>query len=56
MVVYGATNSDEVLDLNKLRDLFVEKNPDLLTYLNLKHINIIDLIDYREILQTNVSK
>ena len=41
LVVYGATNSDEVLDLNKLRDLFVEKNPDLLTYLNLKHINII---------------
>jgi len=53
LVVYGATNSDEVLDLNKLRDLFVEKNPDLLTYLNLKHINIIDLIDYREPLSSN---
>jgi hypothetical protein len=53
LVVYGATSSDEVLDLNKLRDLFVEKNPDLLTYLNLKHINIIDLIDYREPLSPN---
>lgn len=53
LVVYGATNSDEVLDLNKLRDLFVEKNPDLVNYLNLKHVNIIDLIDYREPLSSN---
>lgn len=53
LVVYGSTSSDEVLDLNKLRDSFVEKNPELVSYLNLKHVNIIDLIDYREPLTTN---
>lgn len=53
LVVYGATSSDEVLDLNKLRDLFIEKNSGLLDYLNFKHINIIDLIDYREPLYPN---
>jgi hypothetical protein len=53
LVVYGATSSDEVLDLNKLRDLFVDQNPKLINYLNLKHINIIDLIDYKEPLSTD---
>ena len=48
LVVYGATSSDEVLDLNKLRDTFIEKHKELVNYLNLKHVNIIDLIDYRE--------
>lgn len=48
LVVYGATSSDEVLDLNKLRDGFIEKNQTLINYLKLKHVNIIDLIDYRE--------
>ena len=48
LVVYGSTSSDEVLDLNKLRDTFIEKNKELVNYLNLKHVNIIDLIDYRE--------
>ena len=48
LVVYGATSSDEVLDLNKLRDSFIEKNQTLINYLKLKHVNIIDLIDYRE--------
>jgi len=48
LVIYGATSSDVVLDLNKIRDSFIEKNQKLVGYLNLKHINIIDLIDYRE--------
>jgi len=48
LVVYGSTSSDEVLDLNKLRDTFIEKHKELVNYLNLKHVNIIDLIDYRE--------
>ncbi len=53
LIVYGATSSDEVLDLNKIRDSFVENNTDLIDFLNLKHINIIDLIDYREPLAPN---
>jgi hypothetical protein len=53
LVVYGATSSDEVLDLNKLRDTFIEKHKELVDYLNLKHVNIIDLIDYREPLSSN---
>jgi hypothetical protein len=48
IVVYGATSSDEVLDLNKLRDTFIERNYQLVNFLNIKHVNIIDLIDYRE--------
>lgn len=48
LVVYGATSSDVVLDLNKLRDGFIENNQTLINYLKLKHVNIIDLIDYRE--------
>jgi len=53
LVVYGSTSSDEVLDLNKIRDSFVESNKTLVDFLNLKHINIIDLIDYREPLSPN---
>lgn len=53
LIVYGATSSDEVLDLNKIRDVFIEQNPNLINYLNLKHINIIDLIDYNEPLSSN---
>jgi hypothetical protein len=48
LVVYGSTSSDEVLDLNKLRDTFIEKNKELVNYLDIKNVNIIDLIDYRE--------
>jgi hypothetical protein len=48
LVVYGATSSDEILDLNKLRDTFIDKHKELVDYLNLKHVNIIDLIDYKE--------
>ena len=48
LVVYGSTSSDEVLDLNRIRDSFMENNPDLVSFLNLKNINIIDLVDYRE--------
>ena len=53
LVVYGSTSSDEVLDLNKIRDTFIESNKQLVDFLNLKHINIIDLIDYREPLSPN---
>jgi len=53
LVVYGSTSSDVVLDLNKLRDTFVEQHKSLIDFLNLKHINIIDLIDYREPLSSN---
>jgi len=48
IVVYGATSSDEVIDLNKLRDTFIDSNTQLVNFLNIKHVNIIDLIDYRE--------
>lgn len=48
LVVYGSTSTDEVLDLNKIRDTFIESNNKLVDFLNLKHINIIDLIDYKE--------
>jgi hypothetical protein len=48
LVVYGSTSTDEVLDLNKIRDIFIDSNKKLVDFLNLKHINIIDLIDYRE--------
>ena len=53
LVVYGSTSTDEVLDLNKIRDSFIESNKQLVDFLNLKHINIIDLIDYREPLSSN---
>lgn len=48
LVVYGATSSDIVLDLNKIRDSFIDENKKLVDFLNLKHFNIIDLIDYQE--------
>lgn len=48
VVVYGATSSENVLDLNKIRDSFVSENKKLIEFLQIKHFNIIDLIDYRE--------
>ena len=53
MVVYGSTSSDVVLNLNKLRDDFLEKHKSLIDFLNLKHINIIDLIEYKEPISSN---
>lgn len=53
LVVYGSTSTNEVLDLNKIRDSFIESNKQLVDFLNLKHINIIDVIDYREPLSPN---
>lgn len=43
-VVKGKTTSKEVLDLNKIKDEFLEKNPDLKN--EKKLLNTIDLIDY----------
>ena len=48
LVVFGSTSSDETLDLNKIRDSFTEKNQKLINFMKLKHINIIDLIEYKE--------
>jgi hypothetical protein len=48
MVVNGSTSSTELIDLNKLRDEFVEKHQSLINYLKFKNINIIDLIEYKE--------
>ena len=53
LVVYGATSSDVVIDLNKLRDEFIEENKKLFDFLNLKSLSIIDLIDYREPISPN---
>jgi hypothetical protein len=53
IVVYGSTTSDVILDLNKLRDSFMENNKTLINYLNFKQVNIIDLIDYNEPLSPN---
>ena len=53
LVVYGSTSSDVVIDLNKLRDEFIEENKNLFDFLNLKSLSIIDLIDYREPITPN---
>jgi hypothetical protein len=47
-VINGNTQHDKVLDLNEIKEEFYEKNKDLLLSLDIKQINIIDLIQYQE--------
>jgi hypothetical protein len=45
-LVNGITTSESFLDINSLRDEFVEKYKDLLDYLDIKSINVVDVIKY----------
>lgn len=47
-VINGETQSNNILNLNEITEEFYEKNKDLLLSLDIKHLNIIDLIQYQE--------
>jgi hypothetical protein len=47
-VVNGITTSETFLDLNSIRDEFTEKFQDILTSLEIKSLNVLDIIKYNQ--------
>jgi hypothetical protein len=45
-VINGMTNSDKIVDIIKIKELFIEKYKSLLTSFGYENLNIIDLIVY----------
>ncbi len=54
-VVNGMTTSETFLDINIIRDEFTEKFQDILTELEIKSLNVIDIIKYNQIIN-NIEK
>jgi len=52
-VVNGLTNSNEILDLNVIKDSFLGEHKSILTRLGYNNINIIDIISYNIDLNEN---
>jgi hypothetical protein len=47
-VINGITTSETFLDINSIRDEFTEKFQDILTSLEIKSLNVIDIIKYNQ--------
>jgi hypothetical protein len=47
-VINGITTSETFLDINLIRDEFTEKFQDILTSLEIKSLNVIDIIKYHQ--------
>jgi hypothetical protein len=47
-VINGITTSETFLDINLIRDEFTEKFQDILTSLEIKSLNVIDIIKYNQ--------
>jgi hypothetical protein len=47
-VINGITTSETFLDVNLIRDEFTEKFQDILTSLEIKSLNVIDIIKYNQ--------
>lgn len=54
-VVNGITTSETFLDINSIRDEFTEKFQDTLTELDIKSLNVIDIIKYNQLIN-NIEK
>lgn len=47
-VINGITTSETFLDINSIRDEFTEKFQDILTSLEIKSLNVVDIIKYNQ--------
>jgi hypothetical protein len=54
-VINGLTTSETFLDINLIRDEFTEKFKDILTELEVKSLNVIDIIKYNQLIN-NIEK
>jgi hypothetical protein len=48
MVIYGQTTSSKVLDINNIKNEFIDKFKEDLTRLEMLNLNTIDLIEYEQ--------
>lgn len=53
MVVNGLTTSEDLIDILKIKDEFIEKFSDILKSLDITNINIIDVIKYSQEINMN---
>ena len=47
-VINGMTNSENILNITTVKEDFVKENKTLLTIFGYEHINVIDLILYKQ--------